>query len=249
MERYIILMSKKHSRTVFVSEKRINFAMNQKHHDDMKATRIMIAGAFVMALCSCTQQSGAQQTESNETAVNDSSAVVKTIMSRRSVRKYQDKPVEREKLELIVKCGINAPSGMNKQPWEVRVIDNAEYINGITEEFKKSNEKAAAEPGFKNMFRNAPAVIFIASPKDGSGQVDCGLLGENMILAAQSMGLGTCCLGGPIHFLKTEKAAVPYIERLALPTDYDLLYAIAVGYPDETPEAKPREEAKVKFVE
>lgn len=209
----------------------------------------MIAGAMIAALCSCSQQGGAQQKESNEAAVSDSNAVVETIMARRSVRKYLDKPVEREKLELIVKCGINAPSGMNKQPWEVRVVDNADFINGITEEFKKVNTKQASEPGFKNMFRNAPAVIFIASPKDGSGQVDCGLMGENMILAAQSLGLGTCCLGGPIHFLKTEAAAAPYLEKLALPDDYEPLYAIAVGYPDESPEAKPRDEAKVKFVE
>lgn len=211
--------------------------------------RMMIAGACIAAMCGCTQQGSIPQNDGGEAVVSDSNAVVETIMARRSVRKYQEKPVEREKLELIVKCGINAPNGMNKQPWEVRVVDNAEFINGVTEEFKKVNQKQASEPGFKNMFRNAPAVIFIASPKDGSGQVDCGLMGENMILAAQSMGLGTCCLGGPIHFLKTEAAAASYLEKLALPDDYELLYAIGVGYPDETPEAKPREESKVKFVE
>ena len=176
-------------------------------------------------------------------------AVVEAIMSRRSIRKYKDQPVEREKLETIVNCGINAPSGMNRQPWQVRVVDNADYINGITEVFKKANPKAAEEPGFKNMFRNAPAVIFIASPKDGSGQLDCGLLGENMVLAAQSLGLGTCCLGGPIAFMTGNQEAASYLERLQLPEDYVLLYAIAVGYPDESPAAKPRDAEKVKFVE
>ena len=72
--------------------------------------------------------------------------------------------------------------------WQVRVVDNADYINGITEVFKKANPKAAEEPGFKNMFRNAPAVIFIASPKDGSGQLDCGLLGENMVVGGTVFG-------------------------------------------------------------
>jgi nitroreductase len=169
-------------------------------------------------------------------------------MARRSVRKYKEQPVEREKLELIAECGINAPSGMNKQPWEVRVVDNAAYIDSLTAIFKVENPKMAADPDFKNMFRNAPAVIFVASP-EGSGQLDCGLLGENMMIAAQSLGLGTCCLGGPIHFMKESEAAAPYLQRLGLSEGYELLYAIAVGYPDESPEAKPRDTSKVAFVE
>ena len=175
--------------------------------------------------------------------------VVEAIMARRSVRKYKDTPVERCKLQQIVACGINAPSGMNRQPWQVRVVDSADYIDGLTSIFCKANPKMAADAEFKNMFRNAPAVIFIASPSDGSGQVDCGLMGENMILAAQSMGLATCCLGGPVAFMKTNSEAAPYVDRLNLPDGYTLLYAIAVGYPDEQPQAKPRDAGKVQFVE
>ena len=175
--------------------------------------------------------------------------VIETIMARRSVRMYKDMPVERCKLQKIVECGINAPSGMNKQPWQVRVVDSRDYIDGITDVFRTANPRMAADASFKNMFRNAPAVIFIASPADGSGQLDCGLLGENMILAALSMGLGTCCLGGPVAFMNGNADAKPYVERLNLPEGYTLLYAIAVGYPDEKPEAKPRDVAKVQFVE
>lgn len=217
----------------------------------MKKCQTLIACAALLALCSCTPQSGKQPNKNQEATntVERTASVVETIMARRSVRKYTDQPVEREKLQQITECGINAPSAMNQQPWEVRVVDNAEYINGITKVFKKANPKMAEDPNFKNMFRNAPAVIFIASPKDGSGQLDCGLLGENMILAAQSMGLGTCCLGGPIAFMKTNTEAVPYLESLGFSDDYELLYAIAVGYSDEDPAAKPRETSKVKFVE
>ena len=175
--------------------------------------------------------------------------VIETIMARRSVRMYKDMPVERCKLQKIVECGINAPSGMNKQPWQVRVVDSRDYIDGITDVFRTANPRMADDASFKNMFRNAPAVIFIASPADGSGQLDCGLLGENMILAAQSMGLGTCCLGGPVAFMNGNADAKPYVERLNLPEGYTLLYAIAVGYPDEKPEAKTRDVAKVQFVE
>lgn len=211
----------------------------------MKISSIFL-GAALVVISGC---SAAQKPETAQNGSEDTNSVIETIMARRSVRQYKDQPVEREKLELITNCGINAPSGMNRQPWEVRVVDNPDFINGITKVFVEADSTRGTDPGFKNMFRNAPAVIFIASPADGSGQLDCGLLGENMILAAQSLGLGTCCLGGPIAFMTSDEKARPYLDRLALPEDYKLLYAIGVGYPDETPEAKPREESKVKFVE
>lgn len=203
---------------------------------------VLLGGMFL--LCGCGQP--AQQECVKDEGKN---VVIENIMSRRSIRKYKDQPVEREKLQQIVECGINAPSGMNQQPWEVRVVDKAEYINGITEVYKKANPKAAEDPSFKNMFRNAPAVIFVASPKNGSGQLDCGLLGENMMLAALSLDLGTCCLGGPIRFMKDNAEAAPYLQQLAFSDDYELLYAIAVGYPDEAPAAKPRNADKVKFID
>lgn len=195
----------------------------------------------------CCSQGGSQQCAAEQQS--GSNGVIETIMARRSIRKYKPVPVEREKLEKVVECGIHAPNGMNRQPWAVRVVDNMEYIDGITDVFRAAQPDQASAPDFKNMFRNAPAVIFIASPADGSGQVDCGLLGGNMILAAQSLGLGTCCLGGPVRFMKSDPQAVPYLERLDLPEGYELLYAIGIGYPDEAPEAKPREKGKVRFID
>ncbi len=175
-------------------------------------------------------------------------AVIQTIMARRSVRQYLDKPVEHEKLALIAKCGINAPSGMNRQPWAVRVVENADFIKGTTDIFRKENpEQVKRDAHFKNMYRNAPNIIVVATPK-GSGQLDAGLLGENMMLAAQSLGLGTCCLGGPVRFLQTSEACKPYLAQLNLPDGYEICYILAVGYPDETPEAKPRDESKVEYI-
>ncbi len=175
-------------------------------------------------------------------------AVIQTIMARRSVRQYLDKPVEHEKLALIAKCGINAPSGMNRQPWAIRVVENADFIKGTTDIFRKENpEQVKRDAHFKNMYRNAPNIIVVATPK-GSGLLDAGLLGENMMLAAQSLGLGTCCLGGPVRFLQTSEACKPYLAQLNLPDGYEICYILAVGYPDETPEAKPRDESKVEYI-
>ena len=203
----------------------------------MKKTFAVLAIAALMPAMVCAQ---------NVATEND---VIKTIMERRSVRKYLDKPVEHEKLAVVAKCGINAPNGMNSQKWQVRVVENQEWINGVTEVFKEANpDMASRDPNFKNMFRNAPNIIVIATPKKGGADVDAGLMGGNMILAAQSLGLGTCCLGGPVRFLATSEEAKPYIEKLDIPDDYKINYIIAIGYPDETPEAKPRDEGKVKFV-
>ncbi len=214
----------------------------------MKSINLMLLGTGLLLFCGCGAQAE-KKGESTATGGTKENVVIETIMARRSVRKYKPQPVEREKLEKIVQCGINAPSAMNNQPWEVRVVTSQDYINGITEAYKKANPKVAEDSGFKNMFHNAPAVIFIASPKNGSGQLDCGLLGENMILAAQSLGLGTCCLGGPIGFIKSNSDARPYLSKLGFSDDYELLLAISVGYPDESPEAKPRDTSKAIFLE
>ena len=162
--------------------------------------------------------------------------VLSNIMARRSVRKYLDKPVEHEKLEVIVKCGINAPSGMNRQPWIVRVVEDQKLIANV-------NQAAG-----RSQFYGAPALICVCTPAIGGGELDAGLLGENMMLAAQSMGLGTCCLGGPVRFLLSNEKCKFFLDRLDIPADYKLNYILAIGYPDEQPEAKPRDATKVKYI-
>lgn len=175
--------------------------------------------------------------------------VINNIMARRSVRKYLDKPVEHSKLEAIVKAGINAPSAMNRQNWAVRVIEDYKLIADVSEAYKQENpQMVERDPNFKNMFRNAPNLICVCAPSDGNFNLDAGLLGENMMLAAQSLGLGTCIQTGPVRFLLTNEKAKPFLEALDIPEGYKLLYVIAVGYPDETPDAKPRDASKVKFI-
>ncbi len=175
--------------------------------------------------------------------------VTSCIMARRSIRKYLDRAVEHEKLEAIVRCGINAPSGVNRQPWVIRVVEDAKLIADVTEVYKRENpEQVSRDPNFKNMFRNAPNLICVCTPAKGGGEVDAGLLGENIMLAAQAMGLGTCCLGGPVRFINGNANAKFFLDKLEIPSDFKLNYIIAIGYPDEQPEAKPRDASKVKFI-
>ena len=190
----------------------------------------------------CDKQENACCQINNET--------IQTIMARRSIRKYLNKPVEHEKLALIAKCGINAPSAMNQQTWAVRVVESQDFIKGTTEIFKKENpEQVKRDANFKNMYRNAPNIIIVACPKDDAfAQLNVGLMGENMMLAAQSLGLGTCCLGSAAMFLQRSEAYKPFLAQLHLPVGYEISYILAVGYPDEAPAAKPRDESKIEFI-
>jgi nitroreductase len=74
-------------------------------------------------------------------------------------------------------------------------------------------------------------------------------MAENMILSAWSMGIGSCCLGGPARFMKSNPEANKYLLEMGFSENYDLLLCIGFGYPAETPKAKPRDAAKVKFMD
>lgn len=177
-------------------------------------------------------------------------AVVETIMTRRSVRDYKEEAVDREQMAKVIECGIYAPSAMNKQTWAVRVVDDKAFLDGVTEIAVKQNPKLKEQANFRNFFRNAPTVVFIACPEESySGEYDCGLLSENMMLSAWSMGIGSCCLGSVVAVMNSEEAK-PYMERLNLPEGYKLLVAIAFGYPaGEAPVAPERDASKAYYVE
>ena len=206
---------------------------------------------FLLVAVSAVLLMGCSKTPQQETKTDDGkNAVIETIMTRRSVRKYQPQAVNRDTMQTIVECGINAPNAINRQAWEVRIVDNPEVIQKLTDLYLKDNPKEAENPNFKNMFRNAPTVAFIANDTTFAySPVDCGLMAENMILSAWSMGIGSCCLGGPARFMKSNPEANKYLLEMGFSENYDLLLCIGFGYPAETPKARPRDAAKVKFMD
>ena len=211
----------------------------------MKLFKTLLGILGVASLVSCTTPS--QQEIKTDVRNN---AVIETIMTRRSVRKYQPQAVNRDTMQIIVECGINAPNAINRQAWEIRVVDNPKVIKKLTDLYVKDNPKEAENPSFINMFRNAPTVAFIANDTIFAySPVDCGLMAENMILSAWSMGIGSCCLGGPARFMKSNPEANKYLQEMGFSENYDLLLCIGFGYPAETPKAKLRDAAKVKFMD
>ena len=132
----------------------------------------------------------------------------------------------------------------------MRVVDAPDFINGVTALAVEQMPQMAQQPNFRNFFRNAPTVAFVACPEESySGEYDCGLLSQNMMLEAWSMGIGSCCLGSVVPVMNSEEAK-PYLERLQLPEGYKLLVGIAFGYPaQEIPTAPERDASKAFYVE
>ena len=207
----------------------------------------VIAG--VMASVGCTNN----QSTPSECCQKCENPVIENIMTRRSIRSYKEQAVPRELLDKVTECGIYAANAMNAQQWEVRIVDSKEWIDRTTQAYKESvkgtpGEKATADPSFKNMFRNAPAVIFIGHKPGMFTQVDCGLMAGNIMLAAKSLGLGTVCMAGPVMFFK-QPAGEPYLKSLNFSDGYEPLLCIGIGYADEEPTARPRNKEVIKYVE
>lgn len=212
----------------------------------MKLRTILLSTlTAALSLSSCQNE--------NTTMNNSDTPVIDAIMARRSIRQYKETPVPRELLQKIAECGVNAPNAMNKQEWEVRILDDAKYMNEVTELMKQEMPQFVNSdaPGFRNAFRNATALIAVACPDDEMGMtlINVGLMGENMCLAAQELGLGTCIMAAPSIFMNSSASAKPYLDKLGFTPGYKLRYFLAVGYPDETPNAKPRDLGKIKVVE
>ncbi|MBP5218088.1 MAG: nitroreductase family protein [Bacteroidales bacterium] len=179
--------------------------------------------------------------------------VIENIYARRSIRQYTDQQVPRDVLQKLAECGVNAPNAMNKQEWELRIIDTPEYFDGVTEAMKEAIPSLANndDPKFRNVFRNATAAIAVACPDDESGMslVNVGLLCENICLAAQSFGLGTVVMGGPVMIMNSAPQLKPFLDKLCFSEGYKLRIIVGIGYPDEAPDAKPRDLEKIKFID
>ena len=207
----------------------------------MKIHKIFFAAICMAAAVSCNPK-----TDNNQPEMKTDNPVIENIMARRSIRKYKADPVDRETMNKILECGINAPNGMNKQSWEVRVVDNPAVMEEIISLMSDGNPEV--DPGMvKGCFRGAPTMIFIANdPSYDCSPIDCGLLSENIMLSGWSLGVGSVCLGSPVRFLLNAPAA---LGRLGFSEGYKPIICIGMGYPDEMPEAKPRDPGKVKYIE
>lgn len=205
----------------------------------MKTLRFIIACLALAVAASCA----------NNQTPDMNNPVIENIMARRSIRQYSQEPVDREVMTKILECGINAPNGQNRQSWEVRVVDNPELMQEIKDAMAAAHPDMPAQ-AVAGSFRNAPTMVFIArDPSYDFSAYDCGLLAENMMLSAWSLGVGSICLGSPVRYLKDNELCKPYLDKLGFSEGYEFCLCIGFGYALESPDAKPRDMSKVRFID
>ncbi|MDR1205741.1 MAG: nitroreductase family protein [Peptococcaceae bacterium] len=158
--------------------------------------------------------------------------VMEAIKTRRSIRKYDARPIEGEKLDAVMEAARLAPSAGNQQQWKFVLVRDAQKVQAFTE--AANGQKFVGE---------APAVIVVCATGSrvmACGQptstVDLSIAMTHILLAAHELGLGTCWLGN----FSAEKVKA----LLGIPEDVAVVAVTPIGYPAETPEARPRKAAE-----
>ncbi|MDP4143842.1 MAG: nitroreductase [Bacillota bacterium] len=171
---------------------------------------------------------------------------IKTILNRRSTRKYTEKQIKDEELETILEAGRFAPSGMNKQPWHFTVVQNKEILHKINEGCKIAMQRSADDKF--NAFYNAPTVIIVACDENViTSQFDGALALGNMFLAAEALGIGSCWIHAIKFSLETE-VGKSILKDLGIPEGYTVVGSGAFGYKAMESQAPPRKEGTVTIL-
>ncbi len=180
---------------------------------------------------------------------------IQVLLNRRSIRKYTAEPVKEEDLKTILQTAIYSPSAMNGQSWHFSVVRNEKVLKKLQVTMKENMLRSgieavvrrASEPGFVGFFA-APVIIFLSAPAEAhSAQIDCGIAVENIAIAAESLGLGSCIMTSS-ELLFADDGDGSLARELGFPEGNKHVCSIALGYKDENPPAKERKEGLVNYV-
>lgn len=181
----------------------------------------------LLALGACTTQNN---DEKSQVKTDNGQAAIENIMTRTSIRQFKAQPVEQDKVDILLKAAMAAPSALNLQPWHFIVINDKETIALL------SGKRPT----------NAPLMIAVCGDTDktmlpdGSTKLpdfwveDVSAATENLLLAAHALGLGAVWTGVYPAMDRTAEVA----NVLNCPQNIVPLAVVRVGYPDESPEPK-----------
>ena len=175
------------------------------------------------------------------------------IATRYSCRAYESKPIEKDKLEKIALAAIQSPSAMNRQPWQINILKDKNFIDEMDAEgmriLSESEDKSTYER-FMNrggkLYYNAPC-MFLILKKPGT-DLDIGIVSENISLAAAALGLGNVICG---------MAAIPFSgpkgeefkQRAKFTNDWEFGMAVLVGYAEKSGAPHEPDMTKICFID
>lgn len=145
---------------------------------------------------------------------------IEALLTRRSVRKYNQKEISRDLLEELIRCGMYAPSACNKRPWHFIILSNKNVLNQIT----------AFHP-HAQMLKDAACAILVCGDETKAHTkdywpVDCSAATQNILLAAHALGLGACWVG----IYPREERIKNMKQLLNLPEHIHAFSLISIGY-------------------
>ncbi|AQT68969.1 NADH dehydrogenase [Anaerohalosphaera lusitana] len=161
--------------------------------------------------------------------------MIELLRNRRSIRKFTDKKVEPDKVELLKEAALRSPSSRNFDPWQFVFVDDPELITKLAE----------SKTHGSNFMLHAPfAVVVLADTTKSDVWVeDCSIASILIQLTAQSLGLGSCWVQIRNRKSPTGRTSDEYVrELLNAPENTAVESVIAIGYPDEHREPKSKDE-------
>jgi len=159
------------------------------------------------------------------------------MSKRQSIRKFKKQEVSKELIEKILQAGITAPSSMDTQPWGFVVVQGAERkkkIRELYEEIRKKNNWYEQDTEF---IENVTPIIVTCEDASHGKVISCAMAIQNMLLAAESLGLGSLPVGCLITDGETTKKLK---EIVGIPPEKKVVLVTLFGYKDEHPEYKEK---------
>ena len=179
---------------------------------------------------------------------------LKTIADRYSCRDFTDTPLTDAQVKALVDAALAAPSAVNRQPWHIIVVTDKALIDEMdaasmnilaAAEDKSSYERMMSRGG--KIFYNAPCMIMVASDGSKWADMDCGILSQNVALAAHSLGLGSVICGManiPLSGARGDE----FKKRMRFPDGYNFGIAILVGTVKTGKEPHELDRNKLTFI-
>ena len=170
--------------------------------------------------------------------------IYENIISRRSCRAFTNQEVKKDDLDLILKAGVNAPSGMNRQSWQFTVIRKQVNIQNLAKVVGKVANRA------ENYNFYAPNVIVLVSndPENVNGLADASCAMENMFLMAHSLGIASCWIN-QLRAICDVEAVRALLDNYGIPSNHVVWGIADLGYAVESGKEVVKKEDVIKFVD